>query len=67
MVAFYGNVLKNPPDKESFSGRAYFHSTPLNVEILAVFQCDCTVLTATENNAGFRGETGTKIFMFFLG
>lgn len=67
VVPFYGNALKNPPEKESFSGKAYFHCIPLNVEVLAVFQCDCTVLTAPENNTGFRGETGTKIFTCFLG
>lgn len=64
---FYGNILKNTPEKGSFAGRTYFHCIPLNVEVLAVFQCDCTVPTAPENNTGFWGETGTKIFMCFLG
>lgn len=67
MVSFYGNVLKNTSEKGSFPGRAYFRYIALSVEVLPVFQCDCTVLTAPENNTGFWGETGTKIFTCFLG
>lgn len=67
LVGSCGSFLWKCFKESTRQGKFFRKGTPLNVEILAVFQCDCTVLTAPENNAGFRGETGTKIFMFFLG
>lgn len=63
MVHSYGKVIKNPPENESFPGRAYFHPIPPKVEVLALFQRHCTLLTAPEKS--FGGETGTKIFTCF--
>jgi len=65
VVRSYGKVIKNSPENESFPGRACFHPIPPKVEVLAFFQHDCTLLTNPENNAGFGGETGTKIFTCF--
>lgn len=62
---FYGQVIKNPLENESFPGRACCHPVPLKVEVLALFQCDCILLTAPENSTGSGGETGTKIFTCF--
>lgn len=65
MIRSYGKVIKNPPETESFPGRADFHPIPLKVEVLAVFQRDCTLLSAPENNIGFGDEIRTKILICF--